>query len=64
MCVLQFLMHAYLIHVNITVGVPTLPKGFNADAEELIQETPVLVGIVIQYLLEIAQARINILSKM
>ena len=48
MCVLQFSMHAHLIHVNTTVCVPTLPTGFNADAKDHIQETPVLVGIVIQ----------------
>ena len=64
LCVLQFLMHAYLIHVNTKVGVPKLPTGFNADAAEHIQETPVLVGIVNKYLLEIAHARINTLSEM
>ena len=48
MCALQFSMHAHQIHVNTTVCVPTLPMGFNADAKDHIQETPVLVGIVIQ----------------
>jgi hypothetical protein len=48
MCELQFSMRAHQIHVNTTVCVPTLPTGFNADAKDHIQETPVLVGIVIQ----------------
>ena len=53
-------MHANLIHVNTTVGVPKLLKDFNADAAELIQETPALVDIVIQYFLEIAQAKLTL----
>ena len=48
MCALQFSMHAHQIHVNTTVCVPTLPMGFNADAMKRIQDSPVLVGIVIQ----------------
>ena len=48
MCVLQLLLHAYLIHVNTTVCVPTLPTGFNAAAMKHIQETPALVGSVIE----------------
>ena len=45
--VLQFLMHADLIHVNTTVDVPTLPTGFNADVMKYIQETRALVCIII-----------------
>jgi len=55
---LQFSMHASLIHVNITVGVPTLPTGIDADAMKGIQEGRALVGdfiisitIVINYFL-------------
>ena len=40
-------MHANLIPVNITVGVPTLQMGFDADAMESIQEGCALVGIII-----------------
>ena len=47
MCLLQFLMLADLIHVNITVGVPTLPTGFIADAMKNIQEARALVCIII-----------------
>ena len=46
-CMLQFSMHANLIHVNTTVGVPTLPTGFNADAMTTIQEGRALVGVII-----------------
>ena len=48
MCVymLQFLMHANLIHVNITVGAPTLPTGFNAAAVKNILEGRALVGVI------------------
>ena len=39
-------MHANLIHVNITVVVPTLLAGFDADAMNSIQEGRALVGVV------------------
>ena len=39
-------MHANLIHANITVGVPTLLAGFDADAMNSIQEGRALVGVV------------------
>ena len=42
---LQFSMHAILIHVNITVGVPTLPTGFDAYAMRNIEEERALVGV-------------------
>ena len=35
---LQFSMHANLIHANITVGVPTLPTGLDVYAMTNIQE--------------------------
>ena len=57
MCILQFLMHAYLIHVNTTVGVPKLPTGFNVDAMKHIQEAPALVRLIIQKVVDIAEAR-------
>ena len=44
---LQFSMHAILIHVNITVGVPTLLAGFDAYAMKGIQEGRALVGVII-----------------
>ena len=44
---LQFSMHASLIHANITVGVPTLQLGFDADATKSIQERRALVGVII-----------------
>ena len=44
---LQFWMHANLIHVTITVGVPTLHMGFDADAMKSIQEGRALVGAII-----------------
>ena len=47
MCLLQFLMHADLIHVNTTVGVPTLPTGFNVDVMKNIPETRAQVCIII-----------------
>ena len=49
MCVhmLQFWMHVNLIHVNITVGVPTLPTGLNATAMKNTQEGRALVGVII-----------------
>ena len=46
-CVLQFLMHANLIHVNTTVDVPTLPTGFTVDAMTNTQEAPAPVGVSI-----------------
>ena len=46
-CMLQSSMHANLIHVNITVGVPTLLAGFDADAMKSIQEGRALVGVII-----------------
>ena len=44
---LQFSMHANLIHANITVGVPTLLAGIDADATKSIQEGRALVGVII-----------------
>ena len=47
MCVLQFLILADLIHVNITVVVTILLAGFTADAMKTIQEGRALVCIII-----------------
>ena len=43
---LQFSMHANLIHANLTVGVTTLPTGFDADAMTSIQDRRALVGVI------------------
>jgi len=40
-------MHASLIHANITVGVPTLPTGIDADAMKSIQEGRALASVII-----------------
>ena len=44
---LQFSTHAHLIHANITVCVPTLPTGFDADALKSIQDGHALVGVIL-----------------
>ena len=44
---LQFSMHANLIHANITVDVPTQPTGLDVYAMKNIQEGPALVGVII-----------------
>ena len=45
--VLQFSMHANLIHANIVFAVITLQRGFSADAMKIMKEKRALVGIII-----------------
>ena len=45
-CVLQIIMPAHLVHVNIMVSVLTFPKGFNADAKKAMKDRPAPVCIV------------------
>jgi len=40
-------MHANLNPVNITVSVPTLPTGIDADAMKSIQEGRALASVII-----------------
>ena len=43
---LQFSMHASLIHANITVSVPKPPTAINVYAMKNIQEGRALVGVI------------------
>ena len=45
--VLQFSMHANLIHANIVFAVITLQRGFSADAMKIMKEKRALVRIII-----------------
>ena len=47
--VLQFSMHANLIHANIVFAVITLQRGFSADAMKIMKEKRALVGIIITF---------------
>ena len=46
-CLLQFLMHANLIHANIVFAVITLQRDLSADAMTIMKEKRALVGIII-----------------
>ena len=46
-------MHAYLVHADIMVSVIKIPKGFNANAMEVMMDRPALVRIV-QFQLELS----------
>ena len=45
-CLLQFLMHANLIHANIVFAVITLQRDFSPDALTIMKEKRTLVGII------------------